>query len=69
MEEFWLIWCDSGGAPSFKHWHETGAREEAERLARANRGKTYWVMKSQAAVTEPLPPLTWTDAQPPEVPF
>jgi hypothetical protein len=62
-EEFWMVWRDNGSLPSYKHQYEQGAREEAERLARLNRGVKFHVLKSIASVTEPLPPLTWETAQ------
>lgn len=43
---FWFVWCEGGGAPSYKHPTEHEAWTEAERLARKEKGKTFVVLRS-----------------------
>ncbi len=42
---FWLVWNESGHAPTFKHDSEESARREAERLARNNPGQQFHVLQ------------------------
>ena len=41
---FWLVWCESGGAPTVKHADYDRAKAEAQRLARANPGRRFVVL-------------------------
>jgi hypothetical protein len=43
---FWLIWNPEGRAPTVPHRSISGARREAERLARAHRGQKFIVLES-----------------------
>lgn len=45
MNEFWLVWDEHGNRPTVKHDSATSAQREAERLARANMGHTFHVLK------------------------
>jgi hypothetical protein len=47
-ETFWLVWNEEKKTFPPKHKHDTsgGAEAEAERLARANPGETFVVLKS-----------------------
>lgn len=47
---FWLVWNREGFPPRYQHETEAGARAEAERLARANPGKSFCVLTSIAEV-------------------
>lgn len=47
---FWMIYAENGGPPTYQHPTESGARAEAERLARTNRGKKFYVLKAIADV-------------------
>ena len=46
--EFWLVWNEHKKEfpPKFKHEYEKQAEAEAERLAKANPGQTFVVLKS-----------------------
>lgn len=46
--EFWVVWREDGGTPTVKHDSEGAAVAEAERLARANQGHRFWVLRSLA---------------------
>lgn len=48
---FWFVWNDQGSAPMKKHESEQGAINEADRLARNHRGKTFIVLQSVSAHT------------------
>lgn len=43
---FFMVWCEGGDAPKRKHASRASADQEAERLARANRGQTFVVLRS-----------------------
>ncbi len=43
---FWMVWNPMGRAPTFKHRTKGGAQLEAERLARLNRGETFFVLEA-----------------------
>jgi hypothetical protein len=51
MEPFWLVWCENGGAPTVKHPSLDSAKREAERLAKANEGRTFHVLEVVGAAT------------------
>ena len=46
---FWCVWCDGGGSPTVKHRDFVTARQEAQRLARANPGKRFVVLAAAVA--------------------
>lgn len=46
---FWMVWCENGGRPTFKHWERANAEREAERLARENEGHLFYVLEAVAA--------------------
>lgn len=43
---FWFVWTKTGHVPRRKHGSEAGALAEAERLARANPGKKFIVLRA-----------------------
>lgn len=45
-KSFWMVWCEGGDAPTRKHASLASADQESERLARANRGQTFVVLRS-----------------------
>lgn len=60
MAKFWLVWHDNGGYPTAKHAHVNSARREAERLARANPGKSFHVLALLGTAVKD--DVKWTDA-------
>ena len=62
LTEFWLVWCNLGGAPTLKHDTEASAIHEAERLARANHGRHFWVLHSVAVCS--VNSVLWEKAHP-----
>jgi len=57
---YWLVWCEGGGAPTAKHQSPAAAGVEARRLAIANPGKRFVVLRSECDyfVPEPRPIVT-----------
>ncbi len=45
-ERFWMVWCPEGRAPTVKHDSYERAVSEAERLARANPGREFFVLQA-----------------------
>jgi len=45
--EFWLVWSPTGTTPpSYRHLSELSAINEAERLARLNKGAEFYVLRA-----------------------
>jgi hypothetical protein len=44
---FWMIWNPRGHAPTVSHSHPETAKREAERLARANPGQEFYVLRCE----------------------
>lgn len=57
MKGFWMVWNEQGSAPSYKHDTEESAKDEAERLARANPRHRFVVLRAIGAVIKTE--LTW----------
>lgn len=50
--DFWLVWCPTGAAPPrYRHSSRASAEREAERLARLNAGKEFFVLEPRFGVT------------------
>jgi len=50
-EKFWIVWCPTGAkSPSFRHATYRDAAVEAERLARANAGQTFFVLGAETSL-------------------
>lgn len=43
---FWMVWNPNGHAPTYAHHTKAAAVAEAERLARGNRGQTFFVLQA-----------------------
>lgn len=48
-KQFWMVWNPLGSAPTFMHDSEMKASQEAERLARMNPGKCFYVLEAVGA--------------------
>lgn len=66
MIEFFMVWNESGHAPTYKHPTLESAKQEAERLTRRHGGE-FHVLKSLASVKRN--DVTWTDHEIDDVPF
>lgn len=53
---FWVVWNPSHGAPTFRHGSATSSHDEAQRLARANPGQQFIVLRAESGyrTCEPL---------------
>jgi hypothetical protein len=52
---FWVVWCEDGGVPTVRHASYEEADREAQRLARANRGRVFFVLRCVGGRTLPAP--------------
>lgn len=48
---FYLVWCEGGGAPRFKHGDPMDAEQEASRLAKENPGRSFVVLAPVVRIT------------------
>ena len=59
---YWMVFNPEGYVPRVRHLTEESARVEAERLARANTGKYFIVLKAVAQCrVRPQPEVIWSD--------
>ncbi len=66
---YWMVWNPAGCSPRVRHLTEESARVEAERLARANVGHCFIVLKAVAQCrVRPQPEVIWSDGWQ-DVPF
>lgn len=66
---YWMVLNPAGYAPRVRHLTEESARIEAERLARANVGHRFIVLKAVAQCrVRPQPEVIWSDGWQ-DVPF
>lgn len=56
--KFWMVWSPQGRAPVHKHTTRAGAFTEASRLAKANPGSDFYVMKAVGGATAGPPPIS-----------
>lgn len=45
-ETFWMVWCPQGSAPTHRHSSQGSAVTEAERLARTQPGREFYVLQA-----------------------
>lgn len=60
MEKFWMVWRDDSSASTVQHPSLQSAKQEAERLARANIGNRFVVLESLEFCTIDNP-VHWYD--------
>lgn len=48
--KFWLVWCERGAAPTYRHISLADAKVEAKRLAIAHSDQKFVVMESVCSV-------------------
>lgn len=56
--EFWMVWNPAGRAPTYKHGNRGSAQREAERLAEANPGQSFYVLHAISRSSRPPAVLT-----------
>lgn len=59
FDRFWVVWNPDGINPQHRHPVECHARAEAERLARANPGQTFYVLETTGRVQAEAVPVEW----------
>ncbi len=58
--EFWMVYGEGQGAPTYKHDSLKAASEEAERLAGRHPGIAFYVLKAKSGVVaQPPAPKVW----------
>lgn len=62
--ELFIVWSPDVQVGVQQFGWEGGAQQEAEGLARQNRGARIFIAKVTALVVEPLPALSWSDGRP-----
>ena len=63
--KFFCVWAEYGGIPTVKHTMLALAEAEADRLARNNPGKRFYILSSLESVVAPPPTkavATWRSA-------
>ncbi|WP_336034774.1 hypothetical protein [Acinetobacter bereziniae] len=55
IKEFFLVWNEQGGNPTFKHESQESAEQEATRLAKQNIGQKFHVLCSMCTFEVPNP--------------
>lgn len=50
QRQFWMIWNPERSAPTYMHDTEAAAETEAERLARANPGQSFYILEATQRV-------------------
>lgn len=58
MSEFWMVWNPENRQPRVRHHLEILAVNEAERLARANPGQQFFVLRATSVSKVELPSIT-----------
>lgn len=60
IPQFYMCYVEGSGVPTLRHYNQTEAENEAERLARTTR-KRVFLLTALRSVKEstPVPPLTW----------
>ncbi|PPB85715.1 hypothetical protein [Acinetobacter soli] len=53
MDGFFMVWCEQGFDPKFKHESLDSAEREAKRLALNNPGKQFHVLQSYSTFEQP----------------
>lgn len=46
QDTFYMVWSPQGGYPTHKHGSQAGAINEAERLARNNPGREFYILQA-----------------------
>lgn len=71
-EKFWIVWCPTGAKPpSFRHPTFGAATTEADRLARENPGREFFVLGAESSCCAvSMQRVEYLDPTPdPQIPF
>lgn len=63
-QELFIVYSPDAQCGVQTFGYEHSAQQEAEALARQNRGARFYIAKVSAFVSEPLPALRWSDGRP-----
>lgn len=67
--KFWLVWRENGGTPTHRHFTKAEAEREAERLAIANPGQVFFVLKATGGVVANEPKVRRVTLTTDPIPF
>ena len=67
--QFWLVWHEDGGVPTYRHHCKKTALDEAERLAKSAPGEVFFVLKATAGVRARDPFIERVRLKPDDLPF
>lgn len=67
--EFWMVYGEQQRSPVYEHLSYDAAKMEAQRLARNNPDKTFYVLKAVRGFVFAQQPVTEVEIDPNELPF
>lgn len=57
-QQFWVVWREHGGSPTYKHFEKRHAQDEARRLAKQCPGSQFFILKATDGVRAEDPKTT-----------
>ena len=61
-KKFWMCMVDEARSPTMKHWSESEARAEAERLSRQTEQDVFILEATEfVRLKKPEPPMVWKE--------
>lgn len=69
VDKFWMVWRDQSPTTRYRHATRLQAVNEAERLAAANPGDIFYVLKSTVALVSEKPAIKRLKLKPDRIPF
>lgn len=67
MPNFYLVWAEETGRTNYRHSLIESARAEAERLARENPTRKFYVLEAKGFAEVPAPPAIYHELD--DLPF
>jgi len=67
--QFWMVWREEGGGPTYRHWSKQSALDEATRLAKLTPGEVFFVLKATAGLKANEPDIQRVKFEIDPIPF